>query len=96
MVGRKGLVFFLVLSLACITFVGCASVVPKAELDEKDAAIKNLNTQIDSLKEDVARLERSNEGLMSAKSDLEQKLTAAESKKAETQKPSEETTEKVK
>lgn len=81
----KGLAIFLALSLACITFAGCASV-PKEELDEKDAIIKNLNTQINTLKQDAARLERSNEELENAKSDLEQKLTAAQLQKTAVEK----------
>lgn len=76
---KKNVLFvFLTAALFCGTlFLGCASV-PKETLDEKDAVIKNLNTDIDSLKQEISRLNDSNAALTRTNDELAQKLEAAE------------------
>ncbi len=89
---KKGVVVFLVAAVACMTFLGCASV-PKEELDEKEAIIKNLNTEIAGLKQDIERLERANEDLTASRSDLEEKISRLENELSEKQKVTEEKVE---
>ena len=89
---RKGFVFFLAAAFACVAFLGCASV-PKEELDEKEAIIRNLNTQVDALKQEVERLQSANEELMTAKSGLQEKVMSLENKLSASQKPSGESAE---
>ena len=91
----KRLAVLLAASFVCAGLLGCASV-PKEKLDEKDAVISNLNTQIDALKQDMAKMQRYNEELSSAKTDLEQRLNALEAERAKLQKAAAEKTEKVK
>jgi len=71
---KKGVVVFLVAAVACMTFLGCASV-PKEELDEKEAIMKNLNTEIAGLKQDIERLQRANEEFTEKVSRLENELS---------------------
>lgn len=77
--GRSITAVFLASVLFCgIMFSGCASV-PKEVLDEKEAIIQNLNIQIESLKNEINKLQQSNEELMDIKSNLERKLKEKES-----------------
>lgn len=83
---------FLAVTVVCATLVGCASV-PKEELDEKEAIIRNLNTDITGLKQDIERLERANEDLTASKSDLEEKISRLENELSQKQKATEEKNE---
>lgn len=89
---KKGIVVFLVASVACITFLGCASV-PKEELDEKEAIIRNLNTEIAGFKQDISKLQSANEELAASRSDLEEKISRLENELSAKQKAAEEPTE---
>lgn len=89
--GRGMTAVFLALVLFCgIMFSGCASV-PKEVLDEKEAVIQNLNVQIEGLKDEISRLQQSNEELLDIKSELERKLE--EKERAQLQKGAEEESE---
>jgi peptidoglycan hydrolase CwlO-like protein len=88
----RKIAIFLAVTVVCATLLGCASV-PKEELDEKEAIIKNLNTEIAGLKQDITKLQRTNEELVMSKSDLEEKISRLENELSEKQKITEEKTE---
>ena len=74
---KKNLALFLVIALSCTTiFLGCAGI-PKEELDQRDAMIKALNTEINSLGQEITDLRKTNMELAEMRSDLEQKLNEA-------------------
>jgi outer membrane murein-binding lipoprotein Lpp len=85
----KTISMLLAVALVSMTFLGCASV-PKEELDEKEAIIKNLNTEITGLKADIAKLEKANEDLAMSKSGLEEKISRLQKELSEKQKIAEE------
>ena len=71
---KRGLAIFSIVALFCASlFAGCATV-PKETLEEKDAIIQNLNSQNETLKEEVNRLRASNDELTRLKNELEEKL----------------------
>lgn len=59
--------------LSCFIFAGCATV-PKEDLDKKDAVINDLNARIETLRQDIGKLNEENNALMGENTRLQNKL----------------------
>jgi len=70
----RGILFLVISTLCCaFLFLGCATV-PQEALDEREAVIQNQRNQINSLNQEIARLQDTNKKLNSIKMELEDKL----------------------
>ena len=79
MKGYAWIAFFVAAALCSPIFLGCATV-PTQTIEEKEAAIKNLNSKIDALTIDVDALKKENAELQNIKSQLEEELNNTKQK----------------
>lgn len=77
MTARRFFVYLAAVVFAASLFSGCATV-PQETLDEKEAVIQSLNSQVDSLKQEVKRLQDTNDELSRTKADMDSRISELE------------------